>query len=127
MSWWAILLYTLAAITLWCLLAHCIFMRICTCRKRPIKIRQWALNHETKRGWLLNGAHRGGSSERAENTTDAFRHAMSLGLNLMECDVHLSKDGEVVVAHDSTLERMCGPEYAGKRVSDFNFADLPRF
>lgn len=45
----------------------------------------------------------------------------------MECDVHLSKDGEVVVAHDGTLERMCGVEYEGKRVSDFNFVDLPKF
>ena len=45
----------------------------------------------------------------------------------MECDVHLSKDGEVVVAHDNTLERMCGSEYTGKRVADFNFADLPQF
>ena len=45
----------------------------------------------------------------------------------MECDVHLSKDGEVVVAHDATLGRMCGAEYADKRVSDYNFADLPKF
>ena len=41
--------------------------------------------------------------------------------------VHLSKDGEVVVAHDNTLERMCGPEYLGKHVSDYNFLELPRF
>lgn len=52
---------------------------------------------------------------------------MALGLNFMECDVHLSKDGEVVVAHDNTLERMCGPEYLGKHVSDYNFLELPRF
>lgn len=45
----------------------------------------------------------------------------------MECDVQISKDGCVVVAHDDTLERMCGEEYAGKRVRDFNFNDLPKF
>ena len=45
----------------------------------------------------------------------------------MECDVHLSKDGEVVVAHDGNLERMCGADYAGKKVSDYNFRDLPVF
>lgn len=39
----------------------------------------------------------------------------------MECDVHLSKDGEVVVAHDSDLVRMCGPEFKGKKIQDFNF------
>jgi glycerophosphoryl diester phosphodiesterase len=52
---------------------------------------------------------------------------MSLGLNFMECDVHLSKDGEVVIAHDSSLERMCGPDYAGKTVRDYDFKDLPKF
>jgi len=54
-------------------------------------------------------AHRGGSAERAENTLGAFKHAESLGMNLMELDCHLTKDGEVVVAHDADLERMCGP------------------
>ena len=121
-----ILIYCIAGIILWCLCAHCVFMRICVCRKRPQKLRYTALNN-TDRGWKLNGAHRGGSNERAENTTEAFKHALSLGLNLMECDVHLSKDGEVVVAHDNTLERMCGPDYAEKRVSDYNFNDLPKF
>lgn len=126
-SWWAILLYIASSITTWCFLAHFVFMPCCTCLKRPQKIRYTALNNSTKRGWQLNGAHRGGSNEKAENTTGAFDHAMALGLNLMECDVHLSKDGEVVVAHDGTLERMCGAEYVGKRVSDYNFADLPKF
>ena len=45
----------------------------------------------------------------------------------MECDVHLSKDGEVVIAHDGDLERMCGAAYAGKKVHDYNFKDLPNF
>ena len=71
-SWWAILLYIVAGITVWCLLSHCVFMRCCTCLKRPQKIRYTALNNSTKRGWQLNGAHRGGSCERAENTTEAF-------------------------------------------------------
>ena len=101
-------------------------MLLCTCLKRPKKIRESALSSQPK-GWKLNGAHRGGSCERAENTTTAFKHAIDSGLNLMECDVHLSKDGEVVVAHDGDLERMCGPEYAGKKVSDYNFIDLPVF
>ena len=45
----------------------------------------------------------------------------------MECDVQISKDGHVVVAHDDTLERMCGEDYRGKRVRDFNFDELPKF
>lgn len=50
-------------------------------------------------------AHRGGSKLRPENTLAAFDHATALGVDALECDVHLSRDGEVVVIHDSTLER----------------------
>jgi glycerophosphoryl diester phosphodiesterase len=50
-------------------------------------------------------AHRGGSRLRPENTTAAFDHAASLGVDAIECDVHLSRDGEVVVIHDPTLDR----------------------
>jgi glycerophosphoryl diester phosphodiesterase len=50
-------------------------------------------------------AHRGGSKLRPENTIPAFEHAVSLGVDAIECDVHLSKDGEVVVIHDDRLDR----------------------
>lgn len=50
-------------------------------------------------------AHRGGSKLRPENTMLAFAHAVSLGVDAIECDVHLSRDGEVVVIHDDTLDR----------------------
>jgi len=50
-------------------------------------------------------AHRGGSRLRPENTLAAFDHALSLGVDAFECDVHLSRDGEVVVIHDPTLDR----------------------
>lgn len=50
-------------------------------------------------------AHRGGSKLRPENTMAAFAHAVELGVDAIECDVHLSQDGEVVVIHDDTLER----------------------
>jgi glycerophosphoryl diester phosphodiesterase len=50
-------------------------------------------------------AHRGGSKLRPENTLVAFDHAVALGVDAIECDVHLSRDGEVVVIHDPTLER----------------------
>ena len=50
-------------------------------------------------------AHRGGSKLRPENTLAAFDHAASLGVDGLECDVHLSRDGEPVVIHDPTLDR----------------------
>jgi glycerophosphoryl diester phosphodiesterase len=50
-------------------------------------------------------AHRGGSKLRPENTLLAFDHGLSLGADGLEFDVHLSRDGLVVVHHDRTLER----------------------
>ena len=50
-------------------------------------------------------AHRGGSHLRPENTLAAFDHAVELGCDAVECDVHLSADGEPVVIHDPTLDR----------------------
>jgi glycerophosphoryl diester phosphodiesterase len=50
-------------------------------------------------------AHRGGAGLRPENTLTAFDHGLSLGADGVELDVHLSRDGVVVVHHDDTLER----------------------
>jgi glycerophosphoryl diester phosphodiesterase len=50
-------------------------------------------------------AHRGGSRLRPENTLTAFAYAQALGVDAVECDVHLSADGEPVVVHDATLDR----------------------
>jgi glycerophosphoryl diester phosphodiesterase len=50
-------------------------------------------------------AHRGGAALRPENTIAAFDHGLSLGADGLEFDVHLSRDGVVVVHHDATLER----------------------
>lgn len=53
-------------------------------------------------------AHRGGSLEGEENTLPAFAHAVALGYTHLETDVHLTRDGEVVIHHDPTLARMTG-------------------
>jgi glycerophosphoryl diester phosphodiesterase len=50
-------------------------------------------------------AHRGGSALAPENTTAAFDNALALGADGLELDVHLSRDGVVVVHHDSVLGR----------------------
>ena len=56
-------------------------------------------------GALLIGGHRGNPSEYPENTLASFRSAIELGVDMIECDVHLSADGELVVIHDHTLQR----------------------
>jgi glycerophosphoryl diester phosphodiesterase len=50
-------------------------------------------------------AHRGGARLWPENSLTAFRGALGLGVDLVELDVHQTRDGEVVVIHDPTLER----------------------
>lgn len=50
-------------------------------------------------------AHRGGSGLAPENTIAAFDNGIALGADGLELDVHLSRDGVVVVHHDLTLDR----------------------
>src|SRR5262252_4414077 len=50
-------------------------------------------------------AHRGGAALAPENTLAAFDRGLALGADGLELDVHLSRDGEVVVVHDGTLDR----------------------
>ncbi|MDX2111388.1 MAG: glycerophosphodiester phosphodiesterase [Verrucomicrobiota bacterium] len=55
------------------------------------------------RPWVV--AHRGGGAENPENTLQAFIHAASLGVDMLECDVYRIADGRFVVMHDAHLDR----------------------
>jgi glycerophosphoryl diester phosphodiesterase len=50
-------------------------------------------------------AHRGASAQYPENTLLAFRQAIAQGVDALEIDIHRTADDELVVIHDSTLER----------------------
>jgi len=69
-------------------------------------------------------AHRGGAAERPENTMAAFQHAVDIGTELLELDVQLTADGQVVVYHDSTVDRLSEDGVTGL-VSSFNRDQLP--
>jgi glycerophosphoryl diester phosphodiesterase len=67
-------------------------------------------------------AHRGGSLLAPENTMVAFRMAVEdWWADMLELDVRLTKDGEVVVIHDATVDRTTDGH---GRVSDFTLAEL---
>lgn len=62
-----------------------------------------------KRGKLRIGAHRGGPLERYEHTLDTAKVSMlDVGADIFECDVIETKDGQLVLFHDLTLDRMTG-------------------
>ncbi len=50
-------------------------------------------------------AHRGASAYAPENTLEAFRLAVDMKAEGVELDVHLSRDGELMVGHDETVDR----------------------
>lgn len=68
-------------------------------------------------------AHRGGAGLWPENTIYALEQANKLGADLSEIDLHMSRDGVLVVIHDDTLERTTNGQ---GRVQDFTFAELKK-
>jgi len=66
-------------------------------------------------------AHRGASDTHPENTLSAFREAIRLGAHMIEFDVALTKDGELVLMHDRTLDRTTD---GSGSVADFTLAEL---
>jgi glycerophosphoryl diester phosphodiesterase len=50
-------------------------------------------------------AHRGSSGNCPENTLPAFAEAVRAKADIIELDVHLSKDGQLIVMHDETVDR----------------------
>lgn len=53
----------------------------------------------------LSVAHRGHSIAYPENTLEAYRKAIELGVEGIECDVNITRDGKLVMMHDTTLDR----------------------
>jgi glycerophosphoryl diester phosphodiesterase len=69
-------------------------------------------------------AHRGGAKLGPENTIEAFDRGLSAGADGLELDVRLSRDGEVVVMHDPTVNRTTPGEGP---VSRFTADELARW
>lgn len=67
--------------------------------------------------------HRGASGEQPENTMAAFERAVAQGAVILETDVHLTRDGALVLFHDDTLERTTDGR---GRIADHTLAELQR-
>lgn len=66
-------------------------------------------------------AHRGNSGQYVENTMAAFRSALELGVDWIECDIFLTRDNQIVVTHDATTDRLTG---ISGRINDFSYGEI---
>jgi len=78
---------------------------------------------------LLIIAHRGARAFAPENTLPAFEKAITLGCQMVEMDVHMSRDRELIVYHDDQLTRCTDanvkfPGRSSYYVSDFTYDEL---
>ena len=78
---------------------------------------------------VANIAHRGAMGYAPENTLAAFRLGVDQRADLVEADVQRSKDGVLVLMHDTTLTRTTDveevfPDRAPWRVSDFTYEEI---
>lgn len=65
--------------------------------------------------------HRGAPAYEPENTLRSIRRALEMGVGAVEVDVQLTKDGELAVIHDDTVDRTTNGQ---GRVRDFTLAEL---
>lgn len=79
-------------------------------------------------------AHRGGRGVRPENTLASFRYALGLGVSTLEMDCGVTRDGVVIVSHDTRLnpDITRGPdgkflEGPGAAIVDLAYAELVRY
>src|SRR5918912_617430 len=79
------------------------------------------LEQERGRVWVVG--HRGAMGHCPENTLASFERGLDLGADWVELDVHLSRDGALVVIHDETLERTTN---GAGLVKDHDLAELRR-
>ncbi len=68
--------------------------------------------------------HRGSPATHPENTLEGFRHALSVGADALELDVHVTRDGRVVVHHDDDGVRVAG---VNRRVADLTWAEIAQW
>lgn len=79
--------------------------------RQPLWLARFFFFLPLERAMLHVQAHRGARSSRPENTLPAFETALDLGVDSIETDLHLTRDGVVVVFHDDAISaRLCRPQ-----------------
>ena len=65
--------------------------------------------------------HRGASADAPENTVSSWKLGYQQGADACELDIHLTKDGKIIVSHDPNTKRTAGVD---KKIVETNFDEL---
>lgn len=81
-----------------------------------------ATRHQRTRPLVV--AHRGAPDLQPENTLASFALALTQGADVLETDLHLTRDDQIVLFHDKTLDRMTDGQGL---LRNYTLAELKRF
>ncbi|WP_158795564.1 glycerophosphodiester phosphodiesterase family protein [Pedobacter sp. L105] len=80
--------------------------------------------HDPSTKQVLVAAHRGDWRDAPENSLQAYQHAILMGVDMIEIDLHKTSDGVIVIMHDGTIDRTTD----GKgKVSDYTYEQIEKF
>ena len=80
--------------------------------------------HDPATKQVMVAAHRGDWRDAPENSLQAYKQAIALGVDMIEIDLHKTSDGVIVIMHDGTIDRTTD----GKgKVSDYTYAQIEKF
>lgn len=72
-------------------------------------------------GKMTVAAHRGDSYHRYANTMGAYEYAIKSGCDMIECDIHITKDDKLILIHDHTVDRTTN---GSGKISDMTAAEI---
>ena len=73
---------------------------------------------------IILAAHRGDRKNCPENTMPAFIASLKAGVEMIETDIHLTKDGELVIMHDRSALRTAGVD---RNLDEMTLAEIKEF
>ena len=83
----------------------------------------WGYNNKDLKHMMIIG-HRGGASIGPENTLACYQKGIDAGADMIEIDIHLTKDGKIVICHDQSIDRTTNGE--GK-IREMTFDEIRQY
>src|SRR5215475_12340744 len=86
-----------------------------------MKMSPWCSGAGFEQVLVVITSHRGAGFLEPENTLRAIQRAITLGVDQIEIDTHLTLDGQLILMHDPTVDRTTN---GSGRISDLTFAEI---